>query len=182
MKKIDLYLQNKRLQKTEPYISSGKTVLDIGSNNGDLFTYYIKKGIQIQGIGIDPNCIEEKQHETFSLVRDYFPSLKVTGKFDVITILAVIEHIPEKEMGTFIQACKDSLNEGGVIIITVPHPFVDIILHVLGWLKLIDGMETDQHYGLKISTMKKLFQQNGLQLLRHTYFQFGLNNLFIFKK
>ena len=181
MKKIDLYLQDKRLQKTEPYITKGKSVLDIGSNNGDLFHYYKKKGIQIQGVGIDPNCIEEKQTETFSLVRDYFPSPKVTGKFDVITILAVIEHIPESQMNTFIQACKESLREDGVIIITVPHPFVDGILHVLGWLRLIDGMETDQHYGLKISTMKKLFQQNGLQLVRHRYFQFGLNNLFIFK-
>lgn len=115
-------------------------------------------------------------------MRDYFPSPKVTGTFDVITILAVIEHIPESHMDTFIQACKGSLNEGGVIIITVPHPFVDVILHVLGWLKLIDGMETDQHYGLKISTMKELFHKNGLQLVRHRYFQFGLNNLFIFKK
>jgi 2-polyprenyl-3-methyl-5-hydroxy-6-metoxy-1,4-benzoquinol methylase len=181
MKKIDLYLQKKRLQKTEPYISSKTSVLDIGSNNGDLFQFYKDKGININGIGVDPNIQEDKDVDGYSLVKDYFPSAKINGKFNVITALAVMEHIPEDNIPSFIQSFKNSLLEDGRVIITVPHPLVDVILYFLKLFRLIEGMETEQHYGLKIKTMKKLFSENGFKLEKHKYFQFGLNNLFVFK-
>lgn len=181
MKKIDLYLQKKRLQKTQPYITESTSILDVGSNNGDLFTFYKLQGINLSGVGIDPNMREEKEVDGYILVKDYFPSEKVNEKFDIITILAVIEHIPEDIMPDFLKACKNSLNEGGRVIITVPHPLVDVILFFLKLFRLIEGMETEQHYGLKIKTMKKLFRENGFILEKHKYFQLGLNNLFVFR-
>ena len=181
MKKIDLYLQKKRLQKTQPYISSETSVLDIGSSNGEIFNFYKDKGINLNGIGVDPNLHEDIDLEGYSLIKDYFPSVKIKGKFNVITALAVMEHIPQDIMPSFIQACKKNLSENGRVIITVPHPFIDVILYFLKSLRLIDGMETEQHYGLKIKTMKKLFIENGFKLEKHKYFQFGLNNLLVFK-
>jgi hypothetical protein len=72
------------------------------------------------------------------------------------------------------------LEHGGVLVATVPSPLVDHILHVLMFLRLIDGQEAHQHYGFVPKDLIKLFEGN-LRLVKHRKFQLGLNNLFVFE-
>jgi hypothetical protein len=49
-------------------------------------------------------------------------------------------------------------------------------------LRVLDGMEADQHHGFQISEVEPLFVSAGLVLERHETFQAGLNHLFVFRK
>lgn len=163
-----------------PYIQKGMSVLDIGCSNGELFELYREKDIEISGIGLDPDIESDVIKKNYQLIKDSFPSLKVSGMFDVITALAVLEHIPDDKIDEFINSCKKKLKTNGKIIITVPHPFVDTILKVLIFFKIIDGMEAEQHHGFDIQRISGLFEKCGFKLIMHKRFQLGLNNLFVF--
>jgi len=180
MKKIDIFLQRERIKTTIPYIQNGMSVLDIGCSNGELFELYREKDIEISGIGLDPDIESDIIKKNYQLIKDSFPSSKVSGTFDVITALAVLEHISDEKIDEFIYSCKKHLKANGKVIITVPHPFVDTILKVLIFLKIIDGMEAEQHHGFDIQRVAGLFEKCGFNLLKHKRFQFGMNNLFVF--
>ena len=102
--------------------------------------------------------------------------------FDVITLLAVLEHIPEAHQSRFAEQIAGHLAKGGHLVITVPSPRVDAILDRMRALKLIDGMALEQHYGFHADSTPDLFRAAGLQLTTWKRFQLGLNNLFVFEK
>ena len=52
-------------------------------------------------------------------------------RFDVITLLAVLEHVETDDLVVWRDACARLLEPGGLIVATVPSPRVDEILHTL---------------------------------------------------
>jgi SAM-dependent methyltransferase len=179
LKALDRILQRQRIQQVKPYIIPGSRLLDIGCADGLLFKLL---GDQLDGgIGIDPTLAEPVDLGKFQLLAGWFPQvLPVGATFDAITLLAVLEHIPRDSQPEFTRACIDLLNPGGRILITVPSPVVDLILAVLRFLRLIDGMSLEEHYGFDPSQVDQLFSGNGVILVKHKRFQFGVNNLFVF--
>ena len=101
-------------------------------------------------------------------------------RFDVITLLAVVEHIPETELQHVAEACYKYLNPKGHIIITVPHPFADKILNMLKYLRVIKGLSLEQHYGFDPEQLTDIF--NKWKLIKKERWELGLNYLFIFEK
>ncbi len=180
MKWLDRVLQNMRIQKAKRFIKAGAVVLDIGSDDGRLF----EKVKRIRtGIGIEPNLNKEIQGANYRILPGLFPAACPTGmQFDTITLLAVLEHIPAGQQDALATACYDALQPGGKIIITVPSPSVDQILAVLKKLRLVDGMSLEEHYGFKTGDTTRIFAAPRYALVKHEKFQFGLNNLFVFKK
>jgi len=183
MKKADRYLQMVRINKAVPFIKNGDDVLDIGCGDGPLFKQLRKLGMTFTGIGYDPEIREELKDANYQLIRDKFPDSSIKGRrFNIITALAVLEHIPESQLGQFIRECNIYLKEGGLAVITVPSPLVDRILKILMGMRVLDGMEVDQHHGYDTNLTIPLFQQNGFALVKYKKFQLGLNNLFVFRK
>jgi 2-polyprenyl-3-methyl-5-hydroxy-6-metoxy-1,4-benzoquinol methylase len=181
MKPLDRLLQRWRIKKAIAYIKKGDTVLDIGSSDGVLFEMLGNENI---GIGIDPTLEKHYQTDWYQLVPGYFPQdlPDTKQKFDVISLLAVIEHIPELEIPGFVKECVQFLNPGGRIIITVPSKYVDRILEVLMKLRIIDGMSVDEHHEFEPQKVREYFSVNGMSLEKYKRFQLGLNNLFVFRK
>lgn len=179
MKALDYFLQRWRINKARSYVK-GKSVLDIGSFDGAL--YRLLPGIKYY-FGIDPEVKNEVKQPSYNLVRGLFPQQVPDNlRFDVITLLAVLEHIPPDQQHPLARNCHQYLNPGGYLIITVPSPFVDVILDVLKFLRLIDGMCIEEHYGFDIRQTPGIFESGGLRLVKKEAFQLGLNNLFIFMK
>jgi 2-polyprenyl-3-methyl-5-hydroxy-6-metoxy-1,4-benzoquinol methylase len=181
MTKLDRFLQRWRLAKVRPFIPFGARVLDIGCGDGALFRFL---GNHIyEGIGLDPTLSSPIQEEGFELIPGKFPEgLTDTNPFDVITMLAVLEHIPKSQQHSLAENCVRMLKPGGVLVITTPSPYVDHILHVLFALRLIDDMSLEEHYGFDARQTPAIFSTPILTLVKFTKFQFGLNNLFVFKK
>jgi SAM-dependent methyltransferase len=181
MKPMDRLLQRWRIRKARPYIAPGSRVLDIGCADGELFRRIPNVA---DGVGVDPDLPPTTRPSPQAvLLRGFFPqALPDDRPFDVITLLAVLEHVPPEHQKPLALACARHLKPGGHLIITVPCPFVDKILVVLRFLRLIHGMALDQHYGYDPRQTAALFAVPGMELIKARGFQVGLNNLFVFRK
>jgi len=181
MKKIDYLLQNERIRQAKKFIH-GDTILDIGCHFGELFDSVLKKRI-ISGDGIDGilNAKIEKEH--YNLYPGYFPQdFPLQKKYDNITLLAVLEHIPIEELRNYPDILGDFLKSKGRVIITIPTKRVDHILNVLLFFKLIHGMDLVHHQDFERSIIKTFFTENGYTLLKEKRFELGLNILYVFEK
>ena len=179
MKALDRFGQSWRFRKACPYIPEGSRIFDVGCFDGALFRR-LRKHIAF-GVGIDPEPIESLEGDNYRLIRGHFPQdAPKTGDFDVVTMLASLEHIPDKDLGEVSECCAGLLKPGGLLIITVPSPIVDQIVAGLQFLRLADGMSIHQHYGFNPNRTPIIFE--GFELIRHEKFQLGLNNLFVMRK
>jgi SAM-dependent methyltransferase len=178
---IDRMLQWWRISKARPYITPGSRVLDIGCADGELFKR--TPGIK-DGIGVDPDLPQTSiRFPNAVLLKGLFPHvLPDEQPFDVITLLAVLEHVPQERQRLLAEQCAHYLKPSGHLIITVPSPSVDSILSVLRFLRLIHGMALEQHYGFDPRETPNLFGVGGMELVKASRFQLELNNLFVFKK
>jgi 2-polyprenyl-3-methyl-5-hydroxy-6-metoxy-1,4-benzoquinol methylase len=181
LKALDRLLQRWRIAKTRPFIAQGARVLDIGCSDGALFRQLSKRiG---KGVGIDYDLDAGIEKENVELVPGTFPeSLASRDPFDVITLLAVLEHVPRERQDILARGCALYLKPGGVLVVTTPEPAVDRILDTLKFLRLIDGMSLEEHYGFEPRDTPAIFASHGLRLREWRKFQLGLNNLFVFER
>jgi 2-polyprenyl-3-methyl-5-hydroxy-6-metoxy-1,4-benzoquinol methylase len=183
MKKLDAYLQNVRISKAVSFIRDGDDILDIGSGDGALFRSVSRMNIHFSGVGCDPEIAGEINTASYSILKQRFPNPSIANRhFSIITALAVLEHIPNDELNGFVKDCHEQLKDGGLMVITVPSKWVDPILNFLIGLRIMDGMEVEQHHGYDTNQTIPLFSENGFALIKHKKFQLGLNNLFVFRK
>src|SRR5271166_4816724 len=110
-------------------------ILDIGTHDGMIFRL-----TGASGIGIDPELVEAPDLPGVTFVPGFFPvdmPSQPEATFEAATALAVVEHVPESELTTWAKILAQLIVKNGVLVITVPAPSVDIILHVLMRLHLI---------------------------------------------
>ena len=181
MKYLDRVIQQWRIRKAAAYIEPGVAVLDIGCADGALFRFLPHHG---DSAGVDPDLEEPVTPiPKVQFYAGFFPDALPHGsEFDVITMLAVLEHIPADGLNSLARDCAAYLKCGGKLIITVPSPLVDYLLAVLKWLRIIDGMSLEQHYGFDVESTPDVFRPHGFDLLVRKSFQLGLNHLFVFER
>ena len=176
---VDRLLESLRFVKAKPHIPKGACLLDIGAGDG-AFLRHLNGHIH-SGVGIDASLTQSVEFGTCRLLNGYFPDdFSENRTFDVITMLATVEHIPMDGLTKVAEACWDYLNSGGHIIITVPHPRMDGLLMLLKKLRLVDGFSMHQHYGFDPECLPDIF--NRWQLVKRERWGFGCNNLFLFGK
>ena len=180
MKALDRFIQNWRIAKARPYLVPGTRVLDIGCSDGALFRRVPGVGAYV---GIDPALEGTLQHPSARLIRGRFPdALPDREPFDVITLLAVLEHFPPDQYERLARECAAHLKPGGHLVVTVPSAVVDRIVAGLRRIRMLDGMALEEHHGFSANLTPTIFAIPGLELVKRKRFQFGLNNLFVFQR
>ena len=181
LRALDRLLRSWRIRKIRPYVRSGSTVLDIGCHDGALFS---SLSDQIsRGIGIDPTLVRSEAHGQFRFIADMFPSDLLRGeRFDVITLLAVLEHVESSELPRWRESFEQLLVPGGLVVATVPSPRVDRVLDVLTRFRLVAGMSIEEHHGFDASRVPSLLSSRAIELMVHRRFELGMNNLYVFKR
>jgi SAM-dependent methyltransferase len=180
MKQGDSLLQSWRIRKAAPYIPRAAHVLDIGCSDGALFR--VLKDRIASGVGIDTAPVPT-DYGAFQFIQGYAPEALPAGdRYDAITLLAVLEHIPLDAQRRLAGACARLLKPGGHVICTVPSPKVDALIHLGQRIKVLDGMAEHEHYGFEPGHLPRLFIDQGLTMQRRQRFQLGLNNLFVFAR
>ena len=181
MKAIDRFLQRWRMRMGLRWIGDDCRVIDVGAHEGELFEALGKR--LKEGFGIEPLAAGIVARPKISMHPGLFPDVRpATRDWDVITMFAVLEHIPRSQHAALAQACHELLRVGGRVVITVPSQAVDHVLTVLRTLRLIDGMSLEEHFGFEVAETETIFSAPGFRLVRHQRFQLGLNHLFVFEK
>jgi len=169
------------MRKALRYVRAHARVIDIGAHQGELFQAL---GNRLQtGFGIEPVITVPIKSSTYAIYPGFFPSVRPSDPgWDAITMLAVLEHVPRAEQTALVKSCHELLKIGGRVIITVPSEAVDSVLAILKFMRLIDGMSLEEHFGFKPDETPRLFSSPQFKLIRHERFQMGLNHLYVFEK
>jgi SAM-dependent methyltransferase len=177
---LDRYLQKWRIREARRELPPGARVLDIGTHDGMLFAL-----TRARGVGIDPELAAPNPIPEVTLVKGSFPkdlpSLP-NESFDAVTALAVIEHVRESELLTWTETIARLVAPDGPLIITVPAPAVDTILHLLMRLNLVAGIAAHQHHRFQLNNLDHIFTAPLWQRAKHRTFQLGLNHLYVFQR
>ncbi|HEY0863210.1 MAG TPA: methyltransferase domain-containing protein [Lacunisphaera sp.] len=181
MKALDRFIQRWRMRQAMRFIPAAARVIDVGAHEGELFAAL---GDRLdRGFGIEPLRKDTLSAANFTIAPGFFPAVRpAEGGWDAVTMLAVLEHVPTKEQPALAAACHALLKPGGRVIITVPAKAVDHILAVLRFLRLIDGMSLEEHYGFEPADTPRIFAAPQFRLLHRSRFQGGLNHLFVFER
>lgn len=178
---IDRFIQNWRLRVGLRCLGKNVRVIDIGAHQGECFNALGSR--LLHGFGIEPLADTSHRASGFEIHPGFFPTVRPLEKdWDAITMFAVLEHIPRSEHLALAAACYDLLRPGGLVVITVPSRAVDHILWLLRFLRLIDGMSLEEHFGFEVAEVPTIFNSPRFKPVRRKKFQFGLNHLFVFER
>ena len=174
---MDNWLQLQRFKKAKAYINKGDSLLDIGCEKCHFFDYI--KDLTDNVSGIDPahydDRIELDGHA--KVYKGYFPEVLADGdRYNVITMLAVLEHIKYEDQIKVAKGVTHHLNIGGRLIITVPDAKVDLILSILQKVKIVDADTLDEHYGYDINLTPEIFVNDKIKIIlwEKVFFKFQL--------
>jgi ubiquinone/menaquinone biosynthesis C-methylase UbiE len=174
-KKLDILgekLLNSRINNVLPHIRG--RLLDIGCGTNTLVKKYGNGlGIDVYDFGGADIIVDDSSKLTFN-----------DGDFDTVTIIAALNHIPNR-IEVLLEVNR-ILKNNGLLIITMIPPGISKIWHFIRF-----PWDRDQHeremkegevYGLSKKYLKNLVEKNGFILKKTTSFMLGVNTLYIFEK
>ncbi|MCC7202793.1 MAG: class I SAM-dependent methyltransferase [Nitrospirae bacterium] len=100
------------------------------------------------------------------------------GYFDVVTMLAVIEHLEPDRVAGVLNECRRVLNDGGLLIITTPAFWTDKLLRMMAALGLVSPEEILEHKDVySHSKIAALLCKGGFSQgkMRSGYFELFMN-------
>jgi len=183
MTALDRLLQRRRVGRASRFVDRGAKVLDLGCAEGAFFAR--RRDCAPGSMGIDPALPEDRRTEAGFLLKSGLFSRDMppgAGGFDAIVMTAVLEHVPIEHLPAFSEAAARYLRPGGLLVLTVPSPRTDKILAALKRLRLVDGLSLEQHHEFVTAATARIFSPPRFAFLRHQRFQFGFNNLFVFRR
>ena len=108
------------------YAKKGGTLLDVGMGTGFNARLFAQQGFTVEGLESAPEAIAiaRKHAADTPIIASTFPSALVPeGKYQVVTMLDVLEHIDDDRSA--LAAAARSLAPGGILLLTVPaFPFL----------------------------------------------------------
>lgn len=100
--------------------TSGKSLLDVGTGSGLLPQAARTRGYEVEGTDLSKHVSENVPAKAgFPIHYGAIEDIKFPGKYDIITMLHVLEHT-SNPLST-LERCRDLLNEGGYVVVVVPN-------------------------------------------------------------
>ena len=172
----------RQANKLIPHSARAGRVLDIGCGSFPLFlgrsdfaqkygldrvVVTLPDGLQAANLKVLPHDVQASQELPFP-----------EAHFDVVTMLAVFEHIELKALTRLIADIRRVLKPGGVYVLTTPAGWTDGLLKLLARLGLVSSMEIDEHKGSYGHTeIRSVLEDAGFGpvQIQLGYFEAGLN-------
>jgi 2-polyprenyl-3-methyl-5-hydroxy-6-metoxy-1,4-benzoquinol methylase len=157
-------------------------LLDVGCGSFPLFLTRCSFGSKY---GIDRVLQNDGTHPRLNGINLIDVDLEATSSlpfadnyFDVITALAVFEHIDQERLVPLISEVVRLLKPGGQYIMTTPAPWTEGILATMAKLRLVSSAEIDEHKGAySRSEIREVLGKAGFNsdAIRSGYFEFFMN-------
>lgn len=177
---LEPLLRRMRIRRVLPYVKHypNCSLLDIGCGWEARLLKELEPHVG-RGVGIDFKAPDLKTDrlETISAVLGTelpFPE----QSFDLITMLAVLEHLQHPE--AILKEIKRLLRPGGGLLLTVPSWYAKPVLEFLAYrVGIINADEIRDHkrYFNRADLFDLVDATPGLRIVRHEYFQWRFNNL-----
>jgi len=139
-------------------MADGKKMLEVGANIGFTSSLAGKRGFEVEV------CELNKAARDFIQMMFKFPAHEdffgINKKFDVVTMLHVLEHFPAPDLG--IQKAREILNLNGVLFVEVPNAGSKIAERLGG--KWTFYNPPDHTYHFTPGSMKKMLEANGFDV------------------
>lgn len=173
-----------RLSMAAKYIATNDVVLDFGCGVQQYLLNWGKDKFRL-GYGLDYD-VKDSQRGNIQLINYKFQGRLPFEEsfFDKVFLLAVLEHIEEKDAPGLFSEFSRVLKTNGRIIITIPTLRGKAVLELLA-LKLrilsFEEISDHKHYysGREISD---LAAANRLRMVCGKLFQLGMNSLYVLEK
>lgn len=125
-------LRNEKIQEWLVHfgLKEDSTILEIGCGIGtqtQLLAEYLKQGGSILANDISEKSIQIakrrlNQYKNIEFIAGDIVKTTVKGKFDIILLPDVLEHIPIKDHHALFQKIRSLINDNGIVIIHIPNP------------------------------------------------------------
>jgi SAM-dependent methyltransferase len=181
---LEPFLARQRARVANRLIPSGLRtgrILDIGCGT---FPYFLAHTSFKEKFAVDqlpmPDPIASKlKIESYSLNLNQKPSLPFDDNFfNIVTLLAVVEHLNPESMAILFGEIYRALRPGGTVIMTTPASWSDGLLHLMARLRLVSPEEINEHaYVYTLPLIGWYFGRAGfkMQKVKFGYFEFMLN-------
>lgn len=178
---LEHFLSEKRAQKANYLIPkkyrTGR-VLDVGCGS---YPYFLTKTEFKYKYGIDPS-LSNIDIDGIKLIKSNISQTSIPFEnefFDVITMLAVFEHIDQEKIPFVLNEIYRTLKMNGAFVITTPSPWSDKLLHQMSKFNLISEEEIHDHKSHHSrKTIIDMIQNAGFKNIKSGYFELGFNMWF----
>ena len=170
------WLLRHRIAVVEPHLRG--RVLDLGCGSNQLVRAY--RASAAQPGASDSLGVDVYPWEGVDLVVEDTAALPFeSGAFDTVTIIAALNHIPERE--AVLRETVRVLRPGGRIVVTMIPPGISRVWHLLRRPWDADqserGVKEGEVWGLTPQAVDALLQQAGYRLTAAQRFMAGINRL-----
>lgn len=185
---LEYFLAIQRAKIANKFIARKRkygSVLDIGCGSYPIFLLAAKF---VKKFGIDKtHCTRPSLLNRFELINyDIEKGDKFSfadNSIDVITMLAVLEHIEHSNVRNIMSEVYRILKPDGICIITTPSSWTVFILHLMGNLGLVSKEEIGDHKViLKNSEISRILKKSKFRDIEYGYFEFFMNRWFLARK
>lgn len=166
-------LRNWRVKVVLPYVTG--RLLDIGCGNNQLVRSYNGKGtgVDVYDWGDVDLIIDDSSNIPFE-----------DSSFDTISVIAALNHIPNRD--DLLKEAHRLLSTNGILIITMIPPRVSFIWHRLRSGSDPDQIERDHHehelWGITQHDLKQMINQAGFNVQSEIKFMCRINTMTIARK
>ena len=183
---LDVFLAKQRYKAAKKRMKSAAKsgrILDIGCGCYPLFLTTVNLA---EKYGLDKNieydAINNAKKQGIALINHYIEKQKnlpfEDNFFDVVTMLAVFEHIEPKHLFRIHRDIYRILKPGGIYVMTTPAFWTEGLLKFLAKLRLISGVSIKEHKGsYNWLTVSSILQEACFEKekLHFGYFEFFMN-------
>jgi 2-polyprenyl-3-methyl-5-hydroxy-6-metoxy-1,4-benzoquinol methylase len=169
-------------KKIAPHLRQGR-ILDIGCGNYPLF---LMGTVFSEKYGLD-KIVQQTGNELFKTHKITLQNFDMENEndlhfnddyFDVVTMLAVIEHIEPDRVTIILKEIYRVLKPGGMYILTTPAPWTDSLLRFMAKLRLVSPSEIEEHKSTySHSKISSILQNSNFssEKLQCGYFEMSMN-------
>jgi len=174
-------LRTQRANRLIPAELRQGRILDIGCGSYPYFlahTAFAEK-FAVDQLPMPKETANRNRIEFFELNLNQRPSLPFDPVyFEVVTLLAVVEHLNPESMAALFKECYRVLKPGGMVVLSTPAAWSDGLLHLMAHLNLVSAEEIHEHaYAYTLPLIGWHFGQAGFEMhkVKFGYFEFMLN-------